>query len=247
MKPQRKAFTLIELLVVVSIIALLVSILLPALGKAREAAKKVVCMTNLRQVALGFNYYTDDYGMYPSRENMSWFYFDWTAELIHPSYPLFYYVYDAAPAYEHWKDDWDDKYIGDFKVLACPSDKGDNLADDSLGKSYFTSLGNSYWYNCRDGMENQNDMHKGSLMNANPDSIRNAGELVLLGEPEAFTFPGGVMDYEDRYRWHDLESNYANVIFGDFHVEGIVFQPDSTNWQRGDGWTYVADPDRNEP
>jgi prepilin-type N-terminal cleavage/methylation domain-containing protein len=55
------AFTLIELLVVVAIIALLVSILLPSLAKAREQARKAVCASNMHQQALGFSAYSAEF------------------------------------------------------------------------------------------------------------------------------------------------------------------------------------------
>jgi len=64
---QSTGFTLVELLVLIAIIAVLLAILLPALGKAKYQAKLVVCMSNLRQVGVGSTVYVgDNAGYYPS-------------------------------------------------------------------------------------------------------------------------------------------------------------------------------------
>src|ERR1043165_8099255 len=59
--PHRTGFTLIELLVVIAIIAILAAILFPVFAQAREAARKTSCLSNMKQLNLGWQMYSQDY------------------------------------------------------------------------------------------------------------------------------------------------------------------------------------------
>ena len=107
---KKGGFTLIELLVVIGIVALLISVIIPTLGKAKESPKCVICMSNLRQLGMGMQIYTslnDDNTMALKHNGDN------------------YWFHEIAPHLGDWdyKENPQSNLEGVMKIAFCPKTK----------------------------------------------------------------------------------------------------------------------------
>lgn len=138
-------FTLVELLVVIAIIALLAAIIFPVFATARGAARKTVCLSNLRQVGLGLRMYADDYdGLAPAARDASdafvpeiWGFSSQPCQDFIASLPMLHGVprltYGIKPNPELYATGVLDSYLKSKEIWKCAGDTGFDYLDNNSG------------------------------------------------------------------------------------------------------------------
>jgi prepilin-type N-terminal cleavage/methylation domain-containing protein/prepilin-type processing-associated H-X9-DG protein len=211
----RRAFTLVELLIVIAIIALLVSILLPTLSRARRLAKRTVCASNLRSVNLAVMLYTDAHrDAYPAAEDpvsRSPFYWLWMGRgwrgFIEP-----YLGEDVSP--------------DNPSVLLCPSDPA---REEFQATSYAYSMSFYHSPGQIDAMDDKADTYSNAPppVRQSSSDVRHPARKILIGEWTSNHQP--VNDDAGWWCWQGRR----NMLFADgsvVYVHARDIEPANDDW-----------------
>lgn len=210
-KSSSRAFTLVELLVVISIIALLLSILMPSLSKVRESAKRIVCLSNLKQLGIGWTMYAGE-----NKGNI----------VIGTTEPIL----SNGTGYE-WKRPEFASWVG---VPPSPVNKEWKLAIE-MGK-LFPYCSNTAAYKCPTGKKDEMITYSivcamngddvtpwvGGKMVRNLNQIQRTSDRVVFVDEGRFTACSYTV-FANAERWWDpptvRHSNGTNFVHADGHAE----------------------------
>ncbi len=228
------AFTLIELLVVIAVIAVLLALLVPSLRMARVATRRLVCQSNLRQIALAWNAYLDDNesAFYQGR-NANLDYGGWKGDvglMREPNRPLNSYL--SLSSIEENEND--------AKIFRCPADRGGVPGSGLYEKAYHV-CGTSYITNLfliGPGGFAFNQFYPPALITpevtllggkinervpgVSVDEVANPSRLLLIGDygwiNQWKPRPHPRAEWKELAEWHDRVDCH-NLAFLDGHVK----------------------------